>query len=328
MSSQPLDPSVKSTQEVARAIRVIDLDQQAHSQDDVELLYRIYMNRRIDAQAAFYRSRIIENDKNANFAFAGGALVMTISSLIATISAGGGYPTLSVLAAILPAFAALLAAFRQLYGWERQTNIYRDALMGMERVRLLAPDDDRVVTNDLTKIYPQLVTSSETVFTGEVSQWGQFVVDKEKVEDTREGRSMSQLINDLQLNDEQRAAIYAVMSAGSKSELQATTNVVKQTDVTVSTEVPGGVGGNIGKVVTTFSQTATENTSAGVVSTNEPGQQEFSSEQMAALAAAASSEVSSGEATMDMTPEQLAALAAAAASEVDDDKPPDEGGVG
>jgi hypothetical protein len=325
MSSQPLDPSVKSTQEVARAIRVIDLDQQAHSQNDVELLYRIYMNKRIDSQAAFYKSRIIENDKNANFAFAGGALVMTISSLIATISAGGGYPTLSVLAAILPAFAALLAAFRQLYGWERQTNIYRDALMGMERVRLLAPDDDRVVTNDLTKIYPQLVTSSETVFTGEVSQWGQFVVDKEKAEDTREGRSMSQLINDLQLNDEQRAAIYAVMSAGQKSELQATTNVTRQTDVTVSTEAPGGAGG--GKVVATISQTATENTTAGVVASKD--QQEFSSEQMAALAAAAASEVSGGESTTEMTPEQLAALAAAAASEVsDDDKPLDEGGVG
>src|SRR6185369_914194 len=113
-----------------------------------------------------------------------GALVMTISSLVATISASVKdpfwTPFLTVMSAMLPAFAAVLASFRQLYGWERQASIYRDALLGLERVRLLAPDDDRITAADLTKVYPELVASSEKVFTGEVSQWGQFVVSADQ----------------------------------------------------------------------------------------------------------------------------------------------------
>jgi hypothetical protein len=219
-------------------ITIFDLDQLPHDQQDVDMLYRIYVDKRIDSQADFYNSRIKENARNADFTFAMGAFVMTVSSLVATVSASiqdsFWTPALTVLSAMLPAFAALLASFRQLYGWERQASIYRDALLGLERVRLLAPDNDRVSAADLRQIYPKLVTESETVFTGEVSQWGQFVVSADQKADKGD-QVLQSLFNNLELTDEQRASMQAILNAG-KSDMSVTSTVVKQ--VTATTQPP------------------------------------------------------------------------------------------
>jgi SMODS and SLOG-associating 2TM effector domain 1 len=194
-----------------------NIDHEQLDSSDVDVLYKIYMEMRLEAQSGFYESRIRENQLNADFTFTLGAAVMTLASLVATISATGNSPALSVLAAILPAFAALLASFRQLYGWERQTSIYRDALMGLERIKLMAPDNERLVKADLTDIYPQLVASGEAVFTGEVNQWGQFVQSAQQAEveqETRDTRTTNALISDLRLSDEQIATIRAIVAAG------------------------------------------------------------------------------------------------------------------
>ncbi|MCB9454535.1 MAG: SLATT domain-containing protein [Anaerolineaceae bacterium] len=151
-----------------------------HSKEDFNLLFRIYMEKRVESQVDFYQSRIRENELNSDFTFTAGAFIMTLSSLIATLSAGGALLGLSLIAAILPAIAALLASFRQLYGWDQQITIYRDSKLGLQRARLLAPDDDKVGEVDLIEILPQLVVASEEVFTSEVSQWGQFIAEKEK----------------------------------------------------------------------------------------------------------------------------------------------------
>lgn len=276
-------------------ITIFDLDQLPHGQTDVDLLYRIYGDKRIESQAAFYKSRIKENNKNADFTFASGALVLTVSSLVATVSASiqdsFWTPALTVLSAMLPAFAALMASFRQLYGWERQATIYRDALLGLERVRLLAPDNDRVSAADLRKIYPQLVIESETVFTGEVSQWGQFVVSTEQKAD-RGDQTLQSLFNNLELTDDQRASVQSILSAG-KPDVSVTSTVVKQ--VTASTQ----------------SQTGTPAPAAPL-----PMEQI----DMSALAAAAASEVETPMPQESLS--DLEGLNAAATSEVDDDDIP------
>ena len=211
-------PEAANTTAPELKVDVIDLDKKGHLPTDTDLLYRIYLDKRIQAQMRFYQSRVWENDRNADFTFALGGLVMTISALVATISANGNRPELALLSAILPAFAALLASFRQLYGWERQSNIYRDSLLGLERVRLIAPDNDRVRVADLQDIFPKLVTSSETVFHGEVSQWGQFVAEKDKpdAEQDAGNRSVKSLAGDLKLSEDQLAAIAVIMSAGKR----------------------------------------------------------------------------------------------------------------
>jgi hypothetical protein len=193
----------------------VRIDQLPHNRRDTELLYRIYMEKRLQSQISFYESRIRENQLNADFTFTLGAAVMTLSSLVATISASGTSPALSFLAVILPAAAALLASFRQLYGWERQINLYRDALMGLERVKLLAPDNDRMPFSDLMEIYPRLVQSGEKVFTAEVNQWGQFVQATEKdTEPSTDARALDALTANLQLTNEQLATIRTILAAG------------------------------------------------------------------------------------------------------------------
>jgi hypothetical protein len=221
-------------------ITVFDLDQLPHDQQDVDMLYRIYAEKRIESQKNFYKSRIKENNKNADFTFSTGAFVMTVSSLVATVSASiqdpFWTPALTVLSAMLPAFAALLASFRQLYGWERQASIYRDALLGLERVNLLAPDNDRISAADLRQIYPKLVTESETVFTGEVSQWGQFVVSADQKIDKGD-LALQALFNNVELTDEQRASMQSILAAGKpNSDMSVTSTVVKQ--VTATTQAP------------------------------------------------------------------------------------------
>jgi hypothetical protein len=222
-------------------VDVLDLDKQGHSATDVDLLYRIYLDKRIQSQMNFYESRVWENDRNADFTFTLGGLVMTISALIATVSATGNRPELALLSAVLPAFAALLASFRQLYGWERQSNIYRDSLLGLERVRLIAPDNDRVRVADLGKIFPQLVNSSESVFHGEVSQWGQFVAEKDKpnAELDAGNRSLKSLADDLQLSDDQLAAIATIMAAGKQREGNGSAQVTVSTPSLVASTVAG-----------------------------------------------------------------------------------------
>jgi len=61
------------------ANEAVDLDQQQHERRDIEILYKIYVEKRLESQAAFYESRIRENQSNADFTFTVGAGVMTIS---------------------------------------------------------------------------------------------------------------------------------------------------------------------------------------------------------------------------------------------------------
>jgi hypothetical protein len=196
--------------EQAYAEEAQQLGQQEHASHDVDVLYKIYMEKRINAQRSFYESRIRENRVNARFTFVLGAAVMVITSLIATISAGGTTPLLSLLSAILPALAAMLTSFRQLYGWERQTGIYRDALMGMERALIITPDKDREVLADMEEIYPKLIAETETVLAAEANQWGQ-QTESAQIDTSEDGKLLAKVGDDPKLTNEQVAALQRII---------------------------------------------------------------------------------------------------------------------
>ncbi len=209
------DADTKATQSPSPN-RPTDQKQEGFDRGDMDILYNIYIKKRLDYQADFYKNRVRENNSNANFTFLVSTAVMSISALVAAVSAVISSPFFSLLSAILPALAALLAAFRQLYGWERQSSIYQDALMGLERVKLLTPDKDDMPSADLATIYPAIVAGGEEVFTGEVNQWGQFVqnADKGAQDDTTDTRVTNALMGDLKLSDEQIDTIRKIMAAG------------------------------------------------------------------------------------------------------------------
>lgn len=194
-----------------------DLDERMFNKDDIDLLLKFYVDKRIRYQISFYEARIRENQRNSDFTFNLGTAIMTLSSLLATISATVTASESSlvnifpIFSAVLPALAALLAAFRQLYGWERQILIYRDSLLGLERARLLMPDDDRVSRTDLMAIFPKLVASAETVFNGEASQWGQFVLRKPDEDETQ---AFDDALSKLGLTEEQVKALRAIAASG------------------------------------------------------------------------------------------------------------------
>ncbi|MCA0456756.1 MAG: SLATT domain-containing protein [Chloroflexi bacterium] len=228
--------------QTATANHAFDLDQQIHERRDIEVLYRIYMEKRLASQASFYESRVRENQANADFTFVLSTVIMALSAFVATIGAFGNSPVLSLMSAILPAFAALLAAFRQLYGWERQISIYRDALLGLERVKLITPDKDRQALADLPGIYPKLVSSGEEIFTGEVNQWGQFVQSSGKEQgETTDERTMNTMMGSLQLTDAQIDTIRKIVAAGTpKAAFSQQTITVHPEETSV---LPAGSGG-------------------------------------------------------------------------------------
>ena len=74
-----------------------------HSLEEIRILHDIYINKRIQEQVQFYSSRIRENQLNSDFTFGFGTLIMTLSSLLATISAASAVPVLALVSAVLPA---------------------------------------------------------------------------------------------------------------------------------------------------------------------------------------------------------------------------------
>lgn len=210
------------------------LDAQPHTPEDIRLLFDLYLKKRVEGQLAFYENRSRENALNSDFTFTVGTFIMTLSSLLATIGASAAIPLLALISAILPAFSALLAAFRQLYGWDRQSAIYRDAVLGLEKLLLLVPDDDRLPYSDVTEVFSKIIMSSEAVFTAEVGQWGQIVLAAQQEErDSQAKDPLARLIASANLSPDQMNAIQSIVSAGqtgvSLSSITTTT-----TDVTLA----------------------------------------------------------------------------------------------
>lgn len=145
-----------------------------------EMLARVYLARRIEYQIDYYEKRIRENEDKSDLFFRLGALVMTASSLFAALNTQSPSAELNMLITALPAVAALIASFRQLYQWERQAALYRDTVFGLEEARLLVPDMDQYNPRKVFEVFPQLVIASEKVFEDEVNQWGQLARGNEK----------------------------------------------------------------------------------------------------------------------------------------------------
>ena len=89
-------------------------------------------------------------------------------------------------------------------------------MLGLERIKLIVPDEDRLTPEALADVFPRLVNSAETIFTAEVSQWGQFVAAEEEKEG--EGTTqdpLNKLIASLNLTGAQVSAVQTIIAAAS-----------------------------------------------------------------------------------------------------------------
>lgn len=175
-SATPPTPSVSN--QPTGTVKVPPLSAQPLDVRTSDLLLRVYLKKRLQGQIDFYRNRVREYDTNANFIMVMGAAIMAVSAVVSTWGAAENSALLALITALLPAVAALIASFRQLYQWEKQSTLYRDAIIGLEEAKLITPDDDVYNPKEALAYLGVLVNAAEEVFMAEINQWGQVAMGK------------------------------------------------------------------------------------------------------------------------------------------------------
>jgi hypothetical protein len=147
-----------------------------HDVDSSELLMNIYLEKRLDGQKQFYLSRVKEFQSNSNFMVRIGAILLFASAVLSGLGAYFSNPYIAFMTAILPTFASLVASMRQLYQWDKQASLYRDAVIGLDEAKLSLPDLDIFDRRTANVVLPTLVKATEEVFISEINQWGQIAL--------------------------------------------------------------------------------------------------------------------------------------------------------
>jgi hypothetical protein len=143
------------------------------SEEEARLRTDLYLKQRIQYQEAYYQSRIDEFTFNSEVMLWVSAGLMGISTVIASYSVLAENVWYSFITALLPAFAALVSAFRALYQWERQATLYRSTWLALQQAKLALPDPDFPQPGDFATHFPELVRQTEEVLRNETAQWGQ-----------------------------------------------------------------------------------------------------------------------------------------------------------
>lgn len=147
--------------------------QELFTEEEARLRTQLYLQQRLDYQDDYYERRMAEYRFNSDIMLWVTAGLMGVSTVISSYSVTSSEPIFAFLTALLPAFAAAVAAFRALYQWQRQAQIYEGTWLGLQRARLAFPDEDFLSEGDYARFFPQLVQQTEGVLRAEASQWGQ-----------------------------------------------------------------------------------------------------------------------------------------------------------
>ncbi len=143
------------------------------TEEEARLRAALYIQQRIDYQDDYYQRRITEYRFNSDIMLWVTATLMGVSTVLSSYSVVTNKPIYAFLTALLPAFAAAVSAFRALYQWQRQAQIYEGTWLGLQRARLALPDEDFLSEGDYARYFPELVQQTESVLRKEASQWGQ-----------------------------------------------------------------------------------------------------------------------------------------------------------
>lgn len=147
--------------------------QRLFTEEEARLRAALYIQQRIDYQDDYYERRIAEYRFNSDVMLWISAGLMGVSTVISSYSVVADTPIYAFFTALLPAFAAAVSAFRALYQWQRQAQIYEGTWLGLQRARLALPDEDYLDEGEYARYFPQLVQQTESVLRKEASQWGQ-----------------------------------------------------------------------------------------------------------------------------------------------------------
>ncbi|RPI98686.1 MAG: SLATT domain-containing protein, partial [Chloroflexi bacterium] len=151
------------------------------SEQEARLRAELYLQQRVDYQDDYYERRIAEFNFNSDRMMWISALLMGVSTIISAYSVMSDEPLYAFVTALLPTIATALAAFRSLYQWQRQAQLYEDSWLALQQAKLVLPDSDFIQPGEYALYFPELVRQSEEVLRAEASQWGQ--LDKVATED-------------------------------------------------------------------------------------------------------------------------------------------------
>ena len=143
------------------------------SEEEARQRAQLYLQKRLDYQADYYRRRSDEFNFNSDRMLYVSAFIMGVSTVVSSLSVINGQSFLPLVTALLPAFAAGVSAFRSLYQWDRQASLYDEAWVALLQARLTLPDEDYIEPGDYQRTFPRLVDQTEGILRGEAGQWGQ-----------------------------------------------------------------------------------------------------------------------------------------------------------
>lgn len=183
------------------------------SDAELEFLTYLYRERRLQAQTTWYRNRKQEFEYNSNFTLLVSAVFVSAVGMVGALSAQMTDNFLvQLLPTALPALAAALAAFNQVYGWDRQRRMYDDTVAQLRAAssRLARGEGDERKINFL-----ETVQACEGVFGSESDQWGQGLIDQElaSVSAMPSETQFERLLASSNLPEDKRQEVMAILNS-------------------------------------------------------------------------------------------------------------------
>lgn len=142
-------------------------------QDRLEHFWRLYHRYRYVDQLHFYQARQEEFEQAQVQATLFTIAFMTAATIVSLLGSANlfGFSTgWSILAVLFPILATALATYVNLYAFERQAELYKDAGLALETIGMPS-----VPETTAEAMLPDYVARIEHIFMAEQGQWGQLV---------------------------------------------------------------------------------------------------------------------------------------------------------
>jgi SMODS and SLOG-associating 2TM effector domain 1 len=140
----------------------------------------LYRAARVKDQLDYYDRTSAEYDRAAAQSIALAAVLLSLTSLAGALAGLdiSGKMAWAIAAAVIPAVSAALTAYHALFGFERISKVYADAIRSLHRIEepdLTGIDDEAAAAAEVAA-YANVV---ETVLRKEQAQWGQLTAEIE-----------------------------------------------------------------------------------------------------------------------------------------------------
>jgi Tfp pilus assembly protein PilN len=151
----------------------------------------LYQKYRYEHQRNFYDARIKEFKSAHRQIILLTGLIMFLTAVTATltavIEAPDWKPVLAVLAIVFPALSTALAAYNELFAFERQSKLYGDAERALHRALADAPDMKQGIgESEYDSAVGAYVNEIEDIFRKEQGQWGQLASEIKTIQQVTE----------------------------------------------------------------------------------------------------------------------------------------------